>query len=57
MTAVFRASPSARSIEIENRLKRKNPRRMNQGSNLFWDIFNKRDNIKAPIQFSRKKEP
>ena len=50
MTAVFRARPSARSIEIENHLKRKNPRRMNQDSDLFWDIFNKRDNIKAPIQ-------
>ena len=56
MTAVFHAWLYDRFIEIQSNLRRKKLNRTNQGSNLLGGSFSKRDNIRAPIQFSEESQ-
>ena len=50
MTTVFHAWPYGRFIEIQSNLTRKKIHRSNQCFNFLGGSFNKRDNIRAPIQ-------
>ena len=55
MTTIFHAWLYGRFIEIQSNLWRTKLHRMSQGSNFLGDSFSNRDNIRAPIQFSRER--
>ena len=57
MTVVFHARPYGRFIEIKSNLRRNKLHRTNQGSNFVGFIFSSRDNIRAPVQFRRERQP
>ena len=57
MTAVFRAWPYDRFMEIESNLRRTKLHRTNQGCNFLGGSFSNRDNVRAPIQFRRESQP
>ena len=57
MTTVFHARLHDRFIEIQNKLRRKKLHRTTQGSNFLGDGFSSRDNVRAPIQFRRERQP
>ena len=54
---VFHARPYGRFIEILSNLWRKKPHRTNQGSNFLRGSFSNRENVRAPIQFRRERQP
>ena len=57
MTTVFHARLHDQFIEIQNKLRRKKLHRTTQGSNFLGDGFSSRDNVRAPIQFRRERQP
>ena len=54
---VFHARPYGRFIEILSNLWRNKPHRTNQGSNFLRGSFSNRENVRAPIQFRRERQP
>ena len=57
LSTVFHAWPYGRFIKIHSNLRRKKRHRTNQGSNFFGGSFSNRDNVRAPIQFRRIRQP
>ena len=57
MTSVFHARPHGRFIKIKSNLRLKKLHRTNQGFNFIGDSFSNRDNVRAPIQFLRGRQP
>ena len=57
MTTVFHAWTYGRFIKIQSNLRRKKLHRTNQGSSLLRSSFSNRDDVIAPIQFSREIQP
>ena len=57
MTTVFHVRPYGRFVEIQSNLTRKKTHAMNQGFNFLEGMFNNKDNLRAPIQFRRKRQP
>ena len=57
MTTVFYAKPYGRFIEITSNLKRNKLHRKNQSFDVFRGSFSDRDNIRAPIQPRRERQP
>ena len=55
MRTVFHAWLFGRFMKIQSNLKRKKLHRTNQGSDFLEDNFSNRDNVRAPIQFWRKR--
>ena len=56
MTTVFHAWLYGRFIEIQNNLTREKLHKTNQGSNFLGGSFSNRDDIRASIQFRRKRQ-
>ena len=56
-TTVFHTWPYGRFTEIQSNLRRKNLRRMNQGSDFPVGSFSNRDNVRAQIQSEEKVNP
>ena len=57
MTAVLNAWSYGKVIETLSNLRRKKFHRTVQGSNFLVGSFSNRDNVRDPIQFSRKNQP
>ena len=57
MTTVFYGKPYGRFIKIQNNLWGKKLHSTNQGSNFLGGSFNKRDNVRVLIQFTRERKP
>ena len=57
MRTVLHARLYGRFIEIQNNLWRNRLQRTNQGSNFFGSSFSNRENVRAPIQFRRERQP
>ena len=57
MTTVFHARTNVTFLEIQSNPRRKKLYGTNQGSNFLGSSFNNRDNVRASIQFRRKRQP
>ena len=57
MVTVFHARLYGRFIEIQSNPRRRKLHRTNQGSNFLGGSFSNRDNVRAPNQFRRKRQP
>ena len=57
MKAISHARPYGRFTEIQSSLRRKKLNRMNQGYYFIGDSFGYRNNVRAPIQFKRERQP
>ena len=57
MTTVFHVWLYGRFKEIQSNIMRKKLHRTNQGSNFLGDSFSNRNNVRAPIQFTRESQP
>ena len=57
MTTVFHVKPSGAFIEIKSNLRRKKLCRTNWSSNFLGGSFSNRDNVRAPFQLTREKQP
>ena len=54
-TTVFHERQYGRFIEIKNNFRRKELKGTNQGSSFHGDSLVNRDNVRAPIEFGRKR--
>ena len=57
MTTVSHEWLYCRFIKIQSNLRRKKLHRTNLGSNFLGNSFSNRDNVRAPIQFTRESQP
>ena len=57
MTTIFHQRLYGRFLEIQSNLRRKKLHKVNQNSNFPGGSFGNRDNVKAPIQFIRERQP
>ena len=57
MTTVSHTRSYGRFIEIESNLRRKKLHRINQDSKFLGGSFSNSNNVRAPIQFRRKRQP
>ena len=57
MTTVFHAWLYGGSIETQSNFRRKKLHRMNKDLNFLGGSFSNRDNVRAPIQFIRERQP
>ena len=57
MTTVCHAIPYGRFIEIQSNPRRKKRHRTNQGSDFLGSSFSNTDNVWAPTQFWRERQP
>ena len=57
MITVFHVRPYGLFIERKSNLRRKKLQRTNQDSNFLGGSLNNRDNVRAPTQFRRERQP